>query len=338
VFDARSTQFAVAAMEPLVLRLSFAAHAAPPNASCALALTAQRRAQWHAEMAGYQPTGGMHEAMDALATSVSWNVVFDPRVSVTVPVSKTFEPTYDFLFFDWDMCVCGAVRRAPPQCRTLTAGPAARRYFLSLISGTRPAACSQAAFEIGVTNLIEVTQTRSAYGFVMNKRAALGASSSDSNDRSEPMVGAMVLQRIWHDAGEERRRTLQWVMELLWPTLLQWNQWSWRERRYGAEQLIVLGSDDNLPCEGSTVGLNSSQQHCVNKPLTRRGTASMRHRFHTSQLAPHATAITIAASTQLRTVATTIASATARGVYAWRVRLRLRGRSSGERDGQLSDV
>ena len=142
-------------------------------------------------------------------------------------------------------------------------------FFLSLMAGTRPAAAFPSAFDIALSNLIEVTQTRSAYGFIMNKRAAAGSASSDANDRSEPLVGAMVLQRMWQDSTGQRRQKLQWIAELLFPTLFQWNQWAWTERRFGVDRpdggLLVLGSDDNLPCEGSTVGLNSSRQHCASK-------------------------------------------------------------------------
>jgi hypothetical protein len=53
---------------------------------------------------------------------------------------------FDFIFFDWDM------------------------YFLSLMAGTLPAAADSAAFDIAISNLIGVTQTRSSYGLVMNKR------------------------------------------------------------------------------------------------------------------------------------------------------------------------
>ena len=72
---------------------------------------------------------------------------------------------------------------------------------------------------------------------------------------------------MYQDAqGTPRAPTMQWVAELIFPTLLRWNQWVWETRRYnvGAKGggLIVLGMDDNLPCEGSTVGLNSSRQHC----------------------------------------------------------------------------
>jgi hypothetical protein len=46
------------------------------------------------------------------------------------------------------------------------------------------AAHDPAAFDVAISNLIEVTQTRSAYGEVMNKRAAVGSVSSDTNGRS----------------------------------------------------------------------------------------------------------------------------------------------------------
>jgi hypothetical protein len=125
-----------------------------------------------------------------------------------------------------------------------------------------------AAFDIGISNLIEVTQTRSAYGHVMNKRAMRGGSSSDTNDRSEPYVGAMVVSRMYVDSlGTPRQATMQWVVEMLFPTLLRWNEWVWETRRYNVGQpgggLVVLGIDEShVPCEGSTVGLNSSRLNC----------------------------------------------------------------------------
>lgn len=42
----------------------------------------------------------------------------------------------------------------------------ARRYFLSLMAGTQPAAEDNASWIMAVSNLIEVTQTRSVYGQV----------------------------------------------------------------------------------------------------------------------------------------------------------------------------
>jgi len=133
------------------------------------------------------------------------------------------------------------------------------------MAGTLPAASDESAFGVAVSNLIEVTQTRSAYGQVMNKRAAAGDRSSDTNDRSEPCVhvpvhptewplccccracafskfetvpvrryvGSRVVLRMYEDAlGTPREAVMRWVVELLYPTLFGWNQWAWRGRRY----------------------------------------------------------------------------------------------------------
>ena len=83
----------------------------------------------------------------------------------------------------------------------------------------------------------------------------------DTNSRTEPLVGSAVVLRIWEDSkGTPREATMQWVVELLFPTLLGWNQWAWDRRRYNVGKdaphggLLVLGEDtDTLPCEGGTV-------------------------------------------------------------------------------------
>ena len=70
--------------------------------------------------------------------------------------------------------------------------------------------------------------------------------------------------RIWKDAqngSPARKAVMAWVVELIFPTLLRWNQWM-LTRAYGKHGLLVLGQDNNLPCEGSTVGLNTSRQIC----------------------------------------------------------------------------
>ena len=113
--------------------------------------------------------------------------------------------------------------------------------------------------DLAYANLIEVTLTRSAYGFVPNKRSGnagdlpneheTGANHVTSNDRTEPYVGAQTLLRLhakWRD---------DWVVELLFQTLLTWNQWAWRERVSHVAMslpLVQLGSDpENLPVYGS---------------------------------------------------------------------------------------
>ena len=240
--------------EPFVISLSFNG-ASPADLAGAQAAVSKGSAAVLAEIdAAAKTVGGLSEAYDAMMTAIAWNVNFDPRVAVTAPVSRTFEQGFDFIFFDWDM------------------------YFLSLMGGTVPAAINPAAFDIAISNLIEVTQTRSSYGQVMNKRAASGSSSSDTNDRTEPLVGSTVVKRMYDDAqGTPRAATMAWVVQLLFPTLLRWNQWAWEERRYNTSSpdgnLLVLGSDDHLPCEGSTIGLPTDKQHC-GSPYSGAGAAS----------------------------------------------------------------
>ena len=220
----------------IAVTLSF--QGAPLSVAAAAAAVGRQRGRTLAALAaGAARAKGLAEAYAAMSTVIAWNVNFDPRVAVTAPVSRTFEAGFDFIFFDWDM------------------------YFLSLMAGTSPAAEDPGAWGVAVSNLIEVTQTRSVYGHVMNKRAASGSTTSDTNDRTEPLVGSAVVLRMLEDAkGTARESTMLWVARLLFPTLLGWNQWAWNLRRYnvGADAphggLLVLGNDvGHLPCEGGTV-------------------------------------------------------------------------------------
>lgn len=97
---------------------------------------------------------------------------------------------------------------------------------------------------------------------MMNKRAARGSASSDTNGRTEPLVGATVVLMMIEDAkGTEREAVMEWVVELIFPSLLGWNQWVLINRNTNG--LLTLGMDgENLPCEGSTIGLPSSKHGC----------------------------------------------------------------------------
>ena len=87
---------------PLVVSLSFTG-TLYSDAAALRAVAVQRAATEENLAAGGRLSGGLSEAYDAMATVIAWNVNYDPRVSVTCPVSRTFEPNYDFIFFDWDM-------------------------------------------------------------------------------------------------------------------------------------------------------------------------------------------------------------------------------------------
>eukprot|EP01043_Picozoa_sp_COSAG02_P019199 COSAG02_NODE_918_length_15945_cov_5.640752_2_plen_571_part_00 len=94
----------VGAGQPLVVSLSFSG-TVYSAASALRVVSLQREAAEAGLAAGGNRGGGLSEAYDAMATVIAWNVNFDPRVSVTCPVSRTFESNYDFIFFDWDMYV-----------------------------------------------------------------------------------------------------------------------------------------------------------------------------------------------------------------------------------------
>lgn len=334
--DPTALVFNVTTEAPLVLWFTFEAAKADPDYTVASKVIEVQRAVVIADIqAAATLSKSSFDVSDAMASAIAWNVNFDPRVAVTAPVSRTFEAGFDFIFFDvsrstgcsTDPCWVFSLPRT--ESGTLTSHyPHASQwdmFFLSLMASSMPAANNPHAFAIGVSNLIEVAQTRSAYGQVMNKRAASGSSTSDTNDRTEPyvpplshacsakppmllaanrtharpgvraplrsavwvtgcsfdppsltsqcittcsIVGSMVVLKLWEDAqGSPREATMQWVVELLFPTLLRWNEWCWESRRYfgsgPGSGLLVLGSDNHLPCEGSTVGQNSSRQVCA---------------------------------------------------------------------------
>jgi len=175
-------------------------------------ILAQRRQDCERSISSW---GNLSEAYDAILTSIAWNVNFDPRISVITPVSRTFQPGEEILLFDWDI------------------------YFLALMS-------SLDNKDLAYTNLIAVTQTRSVYGFVPNKRTQ----GSSTNDRSEPYVGAQVTLKIYQKYKDD------WLVELLFPALFTWNQWVWKRRQYPPHSLIVLGSDTAQPPEetGHNIG------------------------------------------------------------------------------------
>ena len=99
--------------------------------------------------------------------------------------------------------------------------------------------------DISYVNLIQIVQARTLRGFVPNFQSGTGISF----DRTEPQIGAFVVRQIYERWGDG------WVVDLLFPALLSWNDWVWNERRGegslagpdGHADLIVLGSDPTDP-------------------------------------------------------------------------------------------
>lgn len=92
---------------------------------------------------------------------------------------------------------------------------------------------SVSAKEIAYSNLIQVTRSRTARGFVPN----YSAGGSKSIDRTEPPIGAKVLLELFKKYNDT------WIVELLYDDLMEWNAWFVEERMFGPLGIISLGSD-----------------------------------------------------------------------------------------------
>jgi len=108
-------------------------------------------------------------------------------------------------------------------------------FFASLIGGMD-------SKEIAYSNLIQTVASKTAAGFIPNFQSG----GQKSQDRTEPANGARVLLQLFNKYKDK------WLVELLFDSLVQWNDWFFADRLQEPEGLIALGSDP-------TYGGNSMQ-------------------------------------------------------------------------------
>ena len=156
-----------------------------------------------------QRWGDNYEIHRAMQSVLGWDTVYDPSEDIVVsPVNRnwcmtssgTSSLTGGYVLFDWDT------------------------YFASemLALDSR---------ELAYCNLIEITRAVDKCGFVPNFTCSNDAASYD---RSQPPVGSRAVWEVYRRWGD------RWLLELLYPRLLRWNEW-WTENRL-ADGLLCWGS------------------------------------------------------------------------------------------------
>jgi hypothetical protein len=158
---------------------------------------------------------------------LAWNTLFTTSLHVYTPVSRTFGGSASddaATTFVWDV------------------------FFAAVMFGLAGPehASSLRARDIAYANIITMVFSRTATGMVPNYCNGQGGQTC-TYDRTEPMVGSWSLQILHSVFGDD------WPVQLLFPALLGWNQWTWDARIAegslgaglpdGKTALISLGSD-----------------------------------------------------------------------------------------------
>ena len=174
----------------------------------------QARAAQAATSQSYPPD--LRDVYEGVQSIIAWNTLYSPIEGHYSPVSRGWQwGGENALLFDWDI------------------------YFVAYMAGLENGTSRDIAFQ----NMIAITLARTYQGMVPNWANGL----SGSPDRSEPQIGAYVLQQLVHKWGGEA----QWLVELLFPPLLAWHNWTYTRRR--AEGSLAPSPDEltDLYCLGS---------------------------------------------------------------------------------------
>lgn len=145
---------------------------------------------------------GVLDEYDAMQTVLAWNVVYDQLNNrVITPVSRNWCVGWQgWILFEWDNYFAA--------------------YMLSLDNK-----------ELAFANAIAITKEITKGGFVPN----FGSLACKSEDRSEPPVGAFVVNEIY------KRYPEKWFLREVFDELLSWNRW-WASSR-DIDGYLCWGSD-----------------------------------------------------------------------------------------------
>jgi Mannosylglycerate hydrolase MGH1-like glycoside hydrolase domain len=167
------------------------------------------RSRYHAKKQHYGEQAEIYHAMQSV---LAWHVIYDPKKDrVLTQVSRIWSSEWGgWVQHCWDM------------------------YFLANMLAVDEK-------ELAYCSAIEITQEKTAEGFVPNCAAANGFATLD---RSQPPVGSLIVHNIYKKYQE------LWFIEYLFDDLLGWNSW-YVENRSVAEGVIGLGSKPYEPQLGN---------------------------------------------------------------------------------------
>lgn len=148
--------------------------------------------------------GEFASVYEAIQCAMAWDTTYDAMFDrVASPISRLWSLNWGgFVLACWD------------------------NYFAAFMASLQ-------SKELAYANLIEITGECTSSGFIPNIACSTGFASED---RSQPPVGSRMLLEIYKKYGEK------WIVELLYPTIFQWNLW-FKENR---------SSDTGALCWGST--------------------------------------------------------------------------------------
>jgi putative isomerase len=151
--------------------------------------------------------GEAADIYEAAQTVMAWNTIYDPtKDRVITPVSRIWNYGWNgYVLFCWD------------------------NYFVSYMFSIDNK-------ELAYANAIEITNEVTESGFVPNFAAT---SDLKSRDRSQPLVGSMMVREIYRKYQEK------WFLHEVFDKLLTWNRW-WPENR-DTDGLLCWGSNPYDP-------------------------------------------------------------------------------------------
>ena len=164
----------------------------------------------------------LDEARTMVRDAIAWNTLYEPmgeRVVTQCSRLWNVQKRGGYALFCWDT------------------------FFSALMSGVF-------SRDLGYANALEMLGEAVPDGFVPNVAQGTGRVTYDG---SQPPIGSLVCWQLYDRYGDE------WFLRDALPTLLSWNRWWWRARRYG--ELISGGSTVFVPEEPSPQDVPRIGQH-----------------------------------------------------------------------------